>query len=51
MMLTTMMLIHMMMIIIVIMMMRAIFSGIRSCGTVGKNNLTIGHLLNSFDTS
>ena len=25
--------------------------GIRSCGTVGKKNLTIGHLLNNFDTS
>ena len=32
----TMMHIHMMMIIIVIMMMRAIVSGIRSCGTVGR---------------
>ena len=31
--------------------MRAIVLGIRSCGTVGKKNLTIGHLLNSFDTT
>ena len=50
MMLTTMMVIHMM-IIIVIIMMRAVVLGIISCGTVGKKNLTIGHLLNSFDTS
>ena len=47
----TMMHIHIMMIIIVIMMLRAIVSGIRSCGTVGRKNQRIGLLLNSFDTS